>query len=118
MKDFEKNIQYAPSKHEREQAVQKKKYDNLERAQKGLIKNLELDNAKFHEQNKEFSEALSKGENGIKEEMEKQKIKFYEADRNYFDLQTQSSDEEIKQLHQVVNNSLSCPWNDISGNWG
>ncbi len=89
----------------------------MERSQKELIRNLELDNAKLHEQYKEFYEALSKGELGIKEEMEKWKIKFYEADRIYFDLQTQASDEEIKELHQVVNNSLSCPGNDIAGNW-
>lgn len=49
MKDLEKNIQYASSQHEREQAVQREKYDNLERSQKELIRNLELDNAKLQE---------------------------------------------------------------------
>ncbi len=47
--DLEKNIQYASSQHEREQAVQREKYDNLERSQKELIRNLELDNAKLQE---------------------------------------------------------------------
>lgn len=58
----------------------------MERSQKELIRNLELDNAKLHEQNEELNEALSKGELGIREEMEEWKIKFYETDRNYSDL--------------------------------
>jgi hypothetical protein len=70
----------------------------LERSQKELIRNLELDNAKLHEQNEELNEALSKGELGIREEMEEWKIKFYEADRNYSDLQTEFEKEKALWL--------------------
>jgi hypothetical protein len=70
----------------------------LERSQKELIRNLELDNAKLHEQNEELNEALSKGELGIREEMEEWKIKFYETDRNYSDLQTEFEKEKALWL--------------------
>lgn len=70
----------------------------MERSQKELIRNLELDNAKLHEQNEELNEALSKGELGIREEMEEWKIKFYEADRNYSDLQTEFEKEKALWL--------------------
>jgi len=42
----------------------------LERQQRELIKNLELDNQKLIEQNEELNEALSKGELGIRDEVE------------------------------------------------
>jgi len=46
------------------------KHENLEKQQRELIKNLELDNQKLMEQNEELNEALSKGELGIREEVE------------------------------------------------
>ena len=65
------------------------KHENLEKQQRELIKNLELDNQKLIEQTEELNEALSKGELGIREEVEQWKIKYYEVERMYSDIQTE-----------------------------
>ena len=65
------------------------KHENLEKQQRDLIRNLELDNQKLIEQNEELNEALSKGKLGIRDEIKQWKIKFFEADRKYNDIQTE-----------------------------
>lgn len=78
--------------------MQREKYENLERSQKELIKNLETELAKIQDQNEELNEALSKGESGAREEAEQWKIKFYEADRQHADLQTEFDKEKALWL--------------------
>jgi hypothetical protein len=88
-KDLEKTIQQTHSQHEREAAVSREKYENLERSQKELIVNLEQQNMQLSQENEELQEAMSKGESGAREDAEQWKIKYYEADRLHADLQTE-----------------------------
>lgn len=49
LKELEKSVQQSQSQAERDKAVQFEKYENLERQQKELIKNYEIENLKLQE---------------------------------------------------------------------